>query len=133
MSKGSIFTLSGTGYLNNVIHSNGNTIARINVINRFGSSNHASDDIWIDCQVKLNNLLPYITELESNLKFGKTVILRFNVKYSSFDFCHSGISKDDPNNILQLQGNLLSIDECFIDGVFHSSVEHEQFIAKIAI
>jgi hypothetical protein len=120
MSK--LFCLSGVGYLHDISHQNDGMHAKINVINGFNSSLHNSDDIWIDCIIKDNDVMQ-LTKFGRYLKANQIVIWEFDVQYYQV-----GMIKSDPKSIVFIKGTLLRVRECYIDGVKHRDgiLVHEQ-------
>lgn len=110
------FCLSGTGYLYDILHKNEDVYARINVINPFNSASHHSDEVWIDCVVNDDHLLHLILGLKNHLRMQKIIVIQFDAEYSSFDYCHSGITDEDPDHIVHLKGRLQNVREYLING-----------------
>ncbi|MEO8963802.1 MAG: hypothetical protein ABI370_03940 [Gammaproteobacteria bacterium] len=129
MFKNPVFNLSGVGYLHEIVRKDQTIVARINIINKFNSSNERSDDIWLDAHVKDNDLLQLLVDFEKNLQLKKTVILHFEAGYSGLDCCHLGLTEDDPWHIVKMQGQLFRLNEYYIDGVHHHAHPLIQSIA----
>lgn len=118
MSINPIFSLSGVGYLHEVFRKNDEVFAKINVIHHFTDGAKHSDDVWILCNIKGDDLLQRMVVLENNLRKQKAIILHFSIQYLGFDFCQNGITEEDPNHIVFLAGKLQRIEKCYINGVF---------------
>ena len=117
MPINALFNFNGIGYLHDVIRKDDNVYAKINVIHRFNAGAQHSDDIWIHCLVKGDDLLRLMVELKNNLCKQKAVILHFDIQYLGFDYCQNGITEEDPNNIVPLKGRLQRVEKCYINGV----------------
>lgn len=120
MIKNVIFSLNGIGYLHDLIRKNDELYGRINVINKFNINAQRTDDVWIDVLIK-EDFLPIMNELKSHLNFQRTVILHFSAEYDGFDYCQTGLSDEDPGNMVHIQGKLQCIMDYFIDGISQKS------------
>jgi hypothetical protein len=112
MFKNKFFGLSGFGYLHGVRrYPNGKMYIRLNVIAE--SEESQTDEIWVECRVNMN-MLPVMAVLEHLLARSRTILLKFEAKYSGFRQCYAGITESDPDFIVQLHAQLLTIHEFYV-------------------
>lgn len=131
MLENTTFSLTGMGYLHEVIYKNDGMYARINVINRFNAVSNSTDDVWIDCAIKDDVLSQLLIALESDLQRQRTVIMQFEADYSHFECCHYAGIDQNPSNIILLTGNLRHIGEYFVNGVNQIKIlSIRQFLAS---
>jgi hypothetical protein len=108
--------LNGSGYLRDVIQEKGRTIARINIITHLDLRNSLQDNIWIDCFVQDKALQLHFCRLTKFLQDGHAVLIRFKAEYGKFVTAYSGLTSDDPENIVHLKGRLLALESGYLDG-----------------
>jgi hypothetical protein len=112
MFKNNFLGLSGFGYLQGIRRChNGKMYIKLNIIT--GSEGSQSDEIWVECQVNIS-MFPAIAILEHLLARSRTIILKFDAKYSAFRQSYSGMTENDPDFIVQIHGQLLNIHEFYV-------------------
>ncbi len=115
MLENTFLSLSGHGYLHDVrCCQRDEWYATLNVIQPFHDSQ--SDDMWLECRFNKDRF-PIFAKLDHYLSKDKTVILKFDAKYSGFQQHYAGMSENDPRFIVQLHGELLHVHECYVEGV----------------
>ena len=112
MFENAFLSLSGYGRLYNMREQNGETYISLNLINEFDDSQ--SDDIFIKCHVDKNQF-SMMSVLARDLANDKTIILKFDAKYSGFQQCYPGMSAKDPRFILHVRAELLAVHEYCIE------------------
>ncbi len=109
--------LSGCGYLREVITEKCKVIARIKAITHYGLRNkHGYDEVWINCEVTNIKQQARLYELWNSVRAGADVIVTFKSKYGAFINAHSGLTPEDPNNIVTLQGTLWLLEDSYVHG-----------------
>jgi hypothetical protein len=108
--------LNGSGYLHEVVQEKGTTIARINIVTHFGLRTSLQDNIWMDCLIQDKILQSHFCSFTQFLQNGHAVLIRFKAEYSKFVTAHSGLSSEDPENIVHLKGRLLTLESSYLDG-----------------
>jgi hypothetical protein len=116
MKSSNILTLTGVGYLTEVIRQHGQKTAKINVIHEFSTGATHTDQIWINCIIRDFKLQSKIALVERSIELGKTIIIGFDAQYIGLDHCQYGITEDDPNQFLQFKGELQHIKSLYING-----------------
>jgi hypothetical protein len=113
MLENSFIGLSGYGRLHDIGYDkDGEACVTLHLIN--GGNGRRADDLWVECQVDMCDF-PEVAKFEDFLALGKSVTVKFDAQYLSFQQCYSGMAENDPNHIVHLQGRLLSIHECYVE------------------
>ena len=114
MLENTFLNLSGHGYLHDVRCQNDESYATLNLIQRLNDS--LSDDLWIECQFNQDRFAIFDT-LARFLSQGRSIILKFDAKYSGFQQCYSGMSEHDPRFILHFHAQLLYVHDYYVEGI----------------
>ncbi len=115
MLENTFLNLSGLGYLHDVqSEPGGECYATLNMIHQFNGSQF--EDLWVKCQFNREQF-PIFSKLAHYLDENKTVLLKFDAKYSGFQQCYAGLSENDPRFIVYLHGELLNVYEYDVEGV----------------
>jgi hypothetical protein len=115
MLENAFLSLSGHGYLHDIrCYQSDGSYATLDLIYEFNNSQ--SDAVWLKCRFNRNQF-PIFAKLECYLAKERSIILKFDAKYSGFQQCYTGQSESDPRFIVQLQGELLYVHDYYVEGV----------------
>jgi len=114
MLENAFLSLSGHGYLHDMrCYQNDEYYVTLKLIHQFNDSQ--SDDVQLECRFNMNQF-PILAKLDHYLAKDKSIILKFDAKYSGFQQYYSGMSESDPRVIIHLHGELLHVHEYYIEG-----------------
>ena len=135
--KAHLFGFSGFGYLQNVFqHTVGNetsektkVFARIKGIINPNADNTNEDDVWLTCQITHQDLISISYELLEQVRKGLCIIVKFKASYERCNVIYSKRNSQDPENIVDFSGHLISIDDIFTNGLNVKNVKSEVYHA----
>ena len=79
--------------------------------------NPSSEEVILDCVVKGNlRLLETLNLIYQTWRKKHRVLLQFTCQYRHFGYCYSGLTVEDPKNLLTLRAELISVGEWYCDG-----------------
>lgn len=110
-----LLRLSGYGYLRCITQREKKMVAQIKTVTHFNPSNQGNDEIWLDCEVTNLEHIIYLSALKNSVLTGDKVMITFEADCNTFINAYSG-QEGDPNNIITLEGKLLTIDSWYING-----------------
>ncbi len=110
-----LLSLSGYGYLHDLIPINNKQVARIKAITHFNPSSQGKDEVWIDCEVE-GFIAHRLQELIRLVRNGDNVMLTFQVEFSAFCSAYAGQAVEDPKHMVTLQGKLQELGSIYING-----------------
>lgn len=111
MSKNQSLYLNGYGYLDNIELRDQKWTVEICRIELFGGNPRASESLHLNCDVEesLGKLMP---EYVNALLKGQTVIIQFKAQYQGVVALYSGLTADDPTQMVMFKAKLLEIECC---------------------
>jgi hypothetical protein len=98
------FYLSGFGHLTEMKSIPEGMSIKINVLSE------SSDNIELECIVSKPDLVEHLDNLRLACRVEECVVLQFIAYYTKFSYCHAGLTEQDPKQIVQLQGRLMSVE-----------------------
>ncbi len=114
MLANTFLKLTGVGRLCNITYStNYAAYFTFQLIKQRNDS--SSNEVWIKCRANLVNF-PEIGKLVHYLNEKKEIIMRFDAQYLGLQQSFSGLSENDPEMIVYLDGELLKIQDYRIKG-----------------
>jgi hypothetical protein len=94
--------LSGFGDLTSIKRIPRGMMIKIKVLSQ------SSDDIELECLVDNADLISQLDQLIQACHAEEYVVLYFVAHYSEFSHCHVGLTKRDPNHMMQLKSSLVT-------------------------
>ncbi|HVV67981.1 MAG TPA: hypothetical protein VHE99_02935 [Gammaproteobacteria bacterium] len=103
------FCLSGYGYWIDSKKSLEGTLIKIRVLSG------TADDIELECVVDASHLV-MLENLKQQWRVGEYVVMYFTAHYLHLSNCQSGLTAQDPKQMVQLKGKLISLRCWLQDG-----------------
>jgi hypothetical protein len=114
VSANNFLRLSGVGRLFDITYDTNYAVYfTFQLVNQ--AQNSPSSEVWIKCRGNLVNF-PETESLLHYLNDKQEVKVHFDAQYLGFQQCFSGIGENDPESIVHLDGELLKIQNYYIEG-----------------
>ena len=79
--------------------------------------NPSSEEVILDCIVGNDlKLLETLNLMYQTWRENHHILLQFTCQYRHFGYCYSGLTPEDPKNLLTLHAKLISVGEWYCDG-----------------
>jgi hypothetical protein len=105
------FMLHGMGFLCDVSCKEGKWFARIKVITHFDTDNTpCCDKVLLNCSVNHTGLQALVRQLSVRINGPISILVDFDMAYNDIEACFSGMTAEDPNYMLHINGELLAIN-----------------------
>ncbi len=98
------FCLSGFGDVTSVERAPKGTLVKIRVLSK------CLDDIELECLVDKPDLIDRLDDLRESCAEKEYMLLHFSAHYLQFRYCHAGMKKRDPRQMVQLKGKLMDFE-----------------------
>lgn len=110
------FRFTGIGHLEGIDTKEEGVSALIRVVHpSFDVDNIGLEEVTLHCTIDKPEWILLLRKLEKKIQEDHCVIVKFQVAYSHFGFCHYGIG-DDPKQLVQFHTKLVRIDGWYLDG-----------------
>ena len=79
--------------------------------------NPSSEEVILDCAVGNDlKVLEALNLIYPTWRQNHRILLQFTCQYRHFGYCYSGLTPEDPKNLLTLHAKLISVGEWYCDG-----------------
>lgn len=103
-------SLTGYGYLLAVKETPQGTLVTIRVLTS------SLDDVELHCIAENCGVSAELYRVKGKCRVGECVLLQFKVDYLRFGYNYPGLTKEDPQHMVQLQGKLITVYGWIQDG-----------------
>ncbi len=113
-------TISGIGYLQQVVEQNHLAVVNIHCLPRAKALNERGELLILNCVAHdeaIRNQLKRFKFYQSTLKQDCNVVIQFTAQYLETVAYYHGMAPDDPERIVQITAELMAVSEIFIEGV----------------
>lgn len=111
-------TLTCTGFLHKATQHDNHVIAEICYVKQLKNSPR-HETIWFKCRVE-GRLAEDIVRLAAMVSDNCTVEIEFTASYSNTCFFQSGLTDEDPDHMIIITAELLTLHQANVSGVIHA-------------